>query len=318
MPRTRSETSCGHRVGIAARAAASAAAMVLLLVGVFPAAAATLDRVRDTGKLTLGYRTDARPFSFKDDGGKPAGYSVALCQKIAEQIQADLKLPNPSVEWVPVTLDGRFDAVQEGKVDLLCGADTVTLTRRKNVSFSIPTFPAGIGAVMRSDRSFPLRALLTGGDASSHPIWRGEPARALLQKTTFSVLTGTTSQATLMNRLAELQLDVNVVPVDNYKVGIERVLDRQSDVFFGDRPILIESVTRSSSGEDLVVLDRQFTYENIALVLSRGDEDFRLVVDQQLSRLYSSKDFYAEYTKWFGRPNLSTLVFYLRAALPND
>lgn len=318
MPMTRPEVPCGHLGAMIARAVCVMAAVALLIAATPPAAAATLDRVRDQGKLTLGYRTDARPFSFKDDAGNPAGYSVALCQKIADQIKADLKLANLSVEWVPVSLDGRFNDVQEGKVDLLCGADTMTLARRKNVSFSIPIFPAGIGAVMRSDRSFPLRALLTGGGPPSRPIWRGEPARALLEKATFSVLSGTTSQSTLTRRLAELQLDVNVVPVDNYKAGIQRVLDGQSDVFFGDRPILIEAVNSSSSGKDLVVLDRQFTYEDIALALPRGDEDLRLLVDQELSQLYTSKDFYTDYTKWFGKPNLTTLVFYLSMALPND
>ena len=45
------------------------------------------------GKLTLGYRADARPFSYRDEAGKPAGYSVALCQKIAEQVKTELGLP---------------------------------------------------------------------------------------------------------------------------------------------------------------------------------------------------------------------------------
>lgn len=299
-----------------ARMASLAAAAILLIAGTFPVAAATLDHVRETGKLTLGYRTDARPFSYKDDAGNPAGYSVGLCQKIADQIKSDLGLSALSVEWVPFEAEGRFAAVQQGKVDMLCGADTVTLARRKDVSFSIPTFPAGIGAVMRSDRSFLLRALLTGGGVSSSPVWRGAPTRALLRQATFSVLSGTTSQSMLTRRLAEFELDVNVVPVDSYKAGIQRVLDAQSDVFFGDRPILIDAVARNSESQNLVVLDPQYTYEDLALPLPRGDEELRLLVDRVLSRLYTSKDFYSEYAKWFGKPDLQTLAFYLRVALP--
>jgi polar amino acid transport system substrate-binding protein len=295
-----------------------AAAVVLLTAAMSPVAAATLDHIRATGKLTLGYRTDARPFSFKDDAGKAAGYSIALCQKIADQIKSDLGLASLSVEWVPIDVEGRVDALRQGKVDLLCGADTVTLGRRKDVSFSIPTFPAGIGAVMRSDRSFLLRDLLTGHGAASSPIWRGGPTRALLRQATFSVLTGTTSQSTLTRKLAELELDVNVVPVDSYNAGIQRVLDGQSDVFFGDRQVIIEAVTRSPSEENLVVLDRQYTYEDLALALPRDDEDFRLLVDQVLSRLYTSKEFYGEYARWFGKPDLQTLAFYLSVALPKN
>ena len=41
---------------------------------IVPASAATLDRVRETGKLMLGYRDDARPFSYKGGDGKVTGY----------------------------------------------------------------------------------------------------------------------------------------------------------------------------------------------------------------------------------------------------
>jgi ABC-type amino acid transport substrate-binding protein len=62
-------------------------AAVLTAVHTAPASAATLDRVKAAGKLTLGYRTDAQPFSYRDSSGAPAGYSVALCQKIADQVK---------------------------------------------------------------------------------------------------------------------------------------------------------------------------------------------------------------------------------------
>ena len=86
-----------------------------------PASAATLERVKQAGKITLGYRADARPFAFRDESGNAAGYSIALCQKIAEQVKAELGLSTLAVEWSPVTVGDQFRAVQENKVDLLCG-----------------------------------------------------------------------------------------------------------------------------------------------------------------------------------------------------
>ena len=65
----------------------TAFACLLLLPGA-TLAAGTLDRVKQSGKLTLGYRADARPFSYRDESGSPAGYSVALCGKIAEELKA--------------------------------------------------------------------------------------------------------------------------------------------------------------------------------------------------------------------------------------
>src|SRR5262245_3088991 len=85
------------------------------------AAGPTLDRIKQASAINLGYRADARPFSYKDDSGAAAGYSVDLCQKIADQVKTELKVDQLTVNWVPVTADDRFTAVAEGKVDLSCG-----------------------------------------------------------------------------------------------------------------------------------------------------------------------------------------------------
>ena len=66
----------------------------------------------------------------------------------------------------------------------------------------------------------------------------------------------------------------------------------------------------------MIVLDRQFTYEPLALALARGDEDFRLVVDRTLSRLFGSKEFGDVYAKWFGKPDEDALNFFRWSALP--
>ena len=75
-----------------------------------------------TGNLTLGYRADARPFSYGDEAGTADGYAVALCNEVAERVKSELGLSTLTVEWVPVTVEDQFQAVKENKVDLLCGA----------------------------------------------------------------------------------------------------------------------------------------------------------------------------------------------------
>ena len=137
------------RVQIATLAMTFLATIVLSLALAVPVIAATLDRVRETGKLVLGYRTDGRPFSYKDESGNAAGYAVALCKEVAEQVKSELGLPTLTVEWIPVTIEDQFQAVKENKVDLLCGA-AETLTSRKDVDFSIPIFPGGVGALLRA------------------------------------------------------------------------------------------------------------------------------------------------------------------------
>jgi polar amino acid transport system substrate-binding protein len=279
------------------------------------ASAATLDRVKETKKLTLGYRSDAPPMSF-DEAGKPGGYSVALCQLIADQMKADLSLPDLNVQWTPVTLDDRFTALKEGKIDLLCGASSVTLARRKDVSFSIPIFPSGIGALLRTDAPLALRLILSTGQPPSEPVWRGSPARTVLEKRTYSVVTKTTAESWLPERIKAFEVDASIAPVASYDAGVQSVLSRSSDVLFGDRDILLGAAKRSTSSEDLVVLDRYFTYEPVALALPRDDEDLRLFVDRKLSQTFGSADFPSIYGKYFGAPDAAAAEFFQLTALP--
>lgn len=316
MQCAKSKSSNGLSVRIALFAISFGALALLQLVTAIPASAESLSQIRQTSTLTLGYLADLRPFSYRDESGRPAGYSVALCKMIADQVKAELGLRSLAVNWVPVTLSDRFLAVRQGTVDLVCGADTATLTRRRDVSFSIPIFPSGIGAILRTDSPVALQNLLSGGPAPSRPIWRGSPARTILEKKTFSVVSGTTSEGWLAERIDTFQITATVAPVRNFQAGIQRVVDGSSDVFFGDRPILLDAAVRSSSASDLVVLDRLFTVEPIALAFARGDEDLRLVVDRTLSRLFRSKKFPDVYAEYFGRPDQSTLTFFRQSALP--
>jgi len=297
------------------RVASAALLAVASMALAAPAPAGTLDQIKQAGRVRLGYRADARPFSFKDETGSAAGYSAALCLKVTDAIKADLGLASLAVEWVPVRAEDRFRSVQQGQVDLLCGADTATLSRRADVAFSIPTFPGGIGALLRADAPARLREVLNGRRLPQAPAWRAS-AGQLLQTQIFSVIGGTTAEKWLALKLNEFQLTAQMVPVDSYDSGIRQLLDRKANVFFGDRAILLDAAARNPAASDLQVLDRLFTVEPLALALARADEDFRLAVDKALSRLYGSGEIGALYAKWFGEPSDSTLAFFRSSALP--
>jgi polar amino acid transport system substrate-binding protein len=293
---------------------AIAVSTVLPLISAESVSAATLDRVRQAGKLTLGYRVDARPFSYQDASGKAIGYAVALCERIAEDVKAELGLSDLTIDWVPVTVDDRFAAVTQGRVDLLCAPDIETLSRRKEVSFSVGIFPSGVGAVVRVDAPAALQDVLAGRPPVG-PFWRGSPARVLEAKT-FSVVKGTTSENWLSERLHSFQLDASVMPVENYDSGIKEVVSGDADVFFGDRSILLDAAAESGSAGELTVIDRLFTEDPLAFALQKNDDDFRLVVDRTLSRIFASGQFRDEYVKWFGPPDDKSLAFFRQSALP--
>jgi putrescine:ornithine antiporter len=228
-------------------------------------------------------------------------------------LRDQLSVPALNVEWVPVTLADRFQAVQQGRVDLLCGAATETLERRQDVAFSVPIFPGGIGALLRTDAAARLRDILAERPRTD-PVWRGS-AGLLLTEQTFSVVTGTTAQPWLAGRLDDLELTASVMPVADYAAGIQGVLDRDAHVFFGDRAILMDAAARHPSASQLMVLERLFTYEPVALALARGDEDFRLAVDRALSGFYASGALNALYVEWFGEADEDARNFFRWNAL---
>lgn len=122
----------------------------------------------------------------------------------------------------------------------------MTLTRRKEVSFSIAIFPSGTGAVLNASAPLALREVLTQGRPSDRPIWRGSPARTVLNQKTFSPIAGTTSEDWLAERIKTFQLSATIAAVESYDQGIANILNGESDVLFGDLPLLLDAAPRAA------------------------------------------------------------------------
>src|SRR6187551_1870330 len=103
----------GHQLRLSSRAIALFAVSCIALTTALPAAAATLDRIRETGRIKFGYLVDARPFSFQNAAGDPEGYGVRLCQGVAVRVKAQLSLSDLAVDWVPVSIENRMQQIQD-------------------------------------------------------------------------------------------------------------------------------------------------------------------------------------------------------------
>jgi polar amino acid transport system substrate-binding protein len=283
---------------------------------IVPAPAPVVERVAVEHRIRMGYRADARPFGYMDQSGKPSGYSIELCGMVAEALKAELGLGTLTIDWVPVAAANRFHAVSSGAVDMLCGADTVTLERRGEVAFSIPIFPGGIGVLMRGDAPANLREVLSGEGPTSRPTWRASASR-VLQAKAFAAVTGTTAAQWLTTRIKDLQVLTVAWPVASYDAGVEAVMGRRVDALFGERAILLDLAQRHQPAGGLIVLDRLFTNEPLALALPLGDERLRLLVDRTLTTFYSSGALTTLYTKYFGMPDESAIAFFRSNTLPD-
>jgi ABC-type amino acid transport substrate-binding protein len=272
------------------------AAVALLLP--MSAGAQTLERIRDSGVIKIGYREDAAPYSYKNAIGQPAGYTVALCQAVATDIAEEVGLAELAVDYVPVGTADRFSALQQGRIDLLCGATTATLARRALIDFSVPTFIDGAGVLLRAD---------------------GPDRFADLAGQSVGVRAATTTEEALRNTLDRQGMQATVVPVESHEDGLARLEAGEITAYFADQAILIFLMAGSEAPEGLKLGEGQFTLEPYALGMQRGDDDFQLVVDTSLSRLYRSGEVDRIFKNSFGaNANQSEILraLYLISALP--
>jgi glutamate/aspartate transport system substrate-binding protein len=111
----------------------------------------TLQKIKDTGTISLGHRESSIPFSYYDDKQQVVGYSHDLMLKAVEAVKKQLKLANLQTKLTPVTSQNRIPLVQNGTIDIECGSTTNNLERQKQVAFSNTLFVVGTRLLTRKD-----------------------------------------------------------------------------------------------------------------------------------------------------------------------
>lgn len=262
------------------------------------ASADLLADIKSNGTLRLAVREDAPPFSSKNDKGETVGYSVALCQAVAEDLKKQLGLSALKIEFVPVTAENRFKAITEKKADLLCEATTVTLSRREQLDFSIPTFVSGAGLIIRD-----------GGPGDF---------KALAGKK-IGVLGGTTTEEALRNSLTQEKITAEVIPAKTHDEGLASLESGSTDAYFADRTILRYRLAQRKSPTKLLLSENYLTIEPYALGVPLGETGFRLAVDRSLSKLYRSGAIVKIFHEIFGdkaKPTALQKSLYAISGLP--
>jgi polar amino acid transport system substrate-binding protein len=206
------------------------------------------------------------------------------------------------VYFVPMYGAADLSLIEQDKVDLSCSAVAETLRARERVSFSVPIYFTGIGALVRKDAPPTLIRVLSGELSHTGPTWRAT-VNAGLANHNYAVHAGTVQESWVRDRVARLGVIVKLTVVDSYAAGLQLVKEHRVDAFFADRAGLDSAVARESSEKELLVLERRFTVEPMALAMKRGDEDFRLFVDAALGRLYRSGNYLNTYVTYFGEPS---------------
>jgi len=259
----------------------------------------TLKKVRDSGTLTIGYRENALPFSYAGSDGKPAGYSIDLCQEIAVAVQQELKLPNLAVRWVPVTPANRVDAVAGGTVDIECGSTTASLSRQEKVDFTLMTFVDGATLLIAEGSG-----IRTVGDLAGKRV---------------GVAPGTTTEKAVRDFLRAQSIPATVVSVKDHDEGLAALQTSKIEAYASDRTILVGLVLQARGTARYALVAENFSYEPYGFMVRRDDSAFRLVDNRVLARIYRSGAIGAIYAKWFGalgKPTPALVLMYALQGLP--
>jgi glutamate/aspartate transport system substrate-binding protein len=258
-----------------------------------------LKKIAETRTIAIAYRADAVPFSYVNERKEIDGFSIELCKRVVNSLERQLKVQALKINWVPVTVQSRFEAVAKGRADMECGSSTMTLTRMKEVDFSSITFVESTGLLVKTASG--LRSL---SDMSAKSI---------------AVVAGTTNERAVNAQIKRRQLNATVLPFASRDEALAALEDGKADAFASDRLLLVGAVTKAKDPRALTLLGDHLSMEPYGIVLPRGDAALRLAVNTGLARIYAGDEIVEIFRRWFapfGRPSALIEAAYNLGAIP--
>lgn len=243
----------------------------------------TLDKVAKTGIISLGYREAEPPFSYKTPDGKIIGFSMDLCHQVVEAVRQHLKLDKLDVNYIAATSATRFVLVKSGKIDIECAATTNNSERRKIVSFSYPHFTTATQYMTRR-----ADGIIKIEDLAGRSV---------------AAASGTVNidQLNTINR--EKRLNIGVIPTKTNSEAFDLVASSRASAFVWDGILLAAMIAQAPDPSKFELSEETLSPpEPYGLLVPHGDEEFRMVVNAALERVFTSADINAIYETWFMSP----------------
>ncbi|MGK7956868.1 MAG: transporter substrate-binding domain-containing protein, partial [Crocosphaera sp.] len=180
-----------------------------LNLGNYPLNAATLEEIRQRGKLIVAVKDNVRPLGFLDPKNQLQGLEVDLAKQLAEDILGD----SQAVILQPVSNQERLQKVIDGEVDLAIARVTINVSRRRLVDFSPYYYLDGTGIITNNPT---IRAL-------TH-----------LSRSKIAILSRSSTIPVIRGELPQAQL----IAVNSYQEALTLLETGQVDAFAADNSLL--------------------------------------------------------------------------------
>lgn len=243
----------------------------------------TLQKIKDSGTIVVGYRDSSIPFSYiADDPNQPMGYAHDLEMKVVEAVKQKLNMPDLNIRYNLITSQTRIPLVQNGTIDFECGSTTNNEERQKQVAFSNGFFEIGT-------------RLLTGTDSGIKDF--GD-----LEDKTLVTTAGTTSERYIRQYIDDKQMDTNLISAKDHGEGFLMLENGRADAFMMDDVLLAGEQAKAKNPDEWVIVGTPQSFEIYGCMMRKDDPEFKAVVDEALVNVFSSGEINAIYDKWFMNP----------------
>ena len=242
----------------------------------------TLAKIKESGVFTIGHRDASIPLSYYDDKQKPIGYSVEICERVADAVKKELKKPNLQIKYQLVTSANRIPLLANGTVDIECGSTTNNAERQKQVSYLPTTFVTANRIMYKKGSGISVLADMKG-------------------KTLVSTA-GTTNikQVTQIN--AEKNLGVNITSANGHAESFLMVETGRAAAFAMDDILLAGLIATSKDPGQFEVSKEALSVEPYGIMVRKDDAKFEALAAGVVKGLMKSGEINKIYDKWFLKP----------------
>lgn len=227
----------------------------------------TLAQVQDRGTLRCGVNGQLAGFSL-NEGGEYSGLDVDYCKAVAAAVLDDAE----AIEYVDLTAETRFTALQSGDVDVLIRNGTWTASRdgALGLQWTATTYYDGQGMLVNADAPFEEVADMDG-------------ARVCVQ-------TGTTTELNLETYFSNAGISYEPVNVADEAAVTQNFSEGACDAYTTDRSGLASFAATYTGGETKILPD-VMSKEPLGPAVREGDEEWFDIVQWIVFATFQAEEY---------------------------
>ena len=223
----------------------------------------TLTAIKQRGHLNCGVNQGLVGFAYTDNRGAWRGFDVDFCRATAAAIFGD---PD-AVRFVPLTAEARFDALRDGRVDVLWRNTSWTMSRDTGGELSF----AGINYY--DGQGFLVRRALNLNSASE------------LNGARICVQTGSTTELNVEDYFRTRGIEFRPVMVKTEEEARQAYVREECDAFTADISALAAARTTLANPQQHAILPDVISKEPLGPVVRHGDDQWTAVIRWTLNAL---------------------------------